>query len=89
MPLYSVIFTRQAKKDRDRRILRGTALDKNLKKQINILGRDPYEFGCEKLSGKLKGFYSRRLNDEHRIVYEVDDEAKVVKIIQVWSHYER
>jgi toxin YoeB len=42
----------------------------------------------EKLSGDLKGYYSRRINDQHRLVYEVLEEERVIRILRMWSHYE-
>ena len=55
---------------------------------INILKKNPYEPPYEKLSGDLKGYYSRRINIKHRLVYSVDEDKKIIQVVSVWSHYE-
>jgi Txe/YoeB family toxin of toxin-antitoxin system len=57
---------------------------------IEILKRNPYQNppSYEKLTGDLAQMYSRRINIQHRLVYEVDDEKRRVKILMMWSHYE-
>lgn len=71
-----------------RKKLKSAKLDGNLKELLNILKSNPYEPPYEKLSGNLKGYYSRRINIKHRLVYRVDDNNKTIKILSVWSHYE-
>jgi len=57
---------------------------------VNIIKRDP--FFCpplfEKLKGDLKGFYSRRINKKHRLVYEVIEKEKIIRVLRMWTHYE-
>ncbi len=57
---------------------------------ISILESNPFQNppSYEKLIGDLKGFYSRRINIQHRIIYEVDSAEKLVKIFKMWTHYE-
>ncbi|BBC23246.1 Txe/YoeB family addiction module toxin [Pseudanabaena sp. ABRG5-3] len=73
---------------RDAKKLKFANLDSNLKSLLEILKRNPYEPPYEKLSGNLKGYLSRRINIKHRLVYSVHDEAKTVRVVSVWSHYE-
>lgn len=63
-------------------------LTSNVKSVELILQRNPFEPPYEKLVGNLKGYYSRRINIQHRLVYQVLETAKAVKIISLWSHYE-
>ncbi|WP_342597790.1 Txe/YoeB family addiction module toxin [Cyanobacterium aponinum UTEX 3222] len=79
-------FSRNTLKDVKK--LKSAKLDGNLKELLNILKSNPYEPPYEKLSGNLKGYYSRRINIKHRLVYRVDDNNKTIKILSVWSHYE-
>jgi Txe/YoeB family toxin of toxin-antitoxin system len=62
-------------------------LASNLNQLIEILKQDPYQPPYEKLSGNLKGYYSRRINIKHRLVSSIDEENKLIKIVSVWSHY--
>ncbi|MEX2535559.1 MAG: Txe/YoeB family addiction module toxin [Trueperaceae bacterium] len=57
---------------------------------LQLLAHDPYEKPppFQKLIGDLAGAYSRRINIQHRLVYQVLDEARVVKVLRLWSHYE-
>ncbi|PZV20384.1 MAG: Txe/YoeB family addiction module toxin [Snowella sp.] len=59
-------------------------------KLLDILKSNPYQSYpvCEKLSGDLTLYYSRRINIQHRLVYQVFPEEKVVKVIRMWTHYE-
>jgi toxin YoeB len=63
-------------------------LDKKVKELIAILKQDPYQPPVEKLVGNLQGYYSRRINIQHRLVYAIDEVNHLIKIISVWSHYE-
>jgi len=60
------------------------------KELLEIIRENPFQVppDCEKLSGDLDGKYSRRINIKHRLVYEVDEESKSVKVLSMWSHYE-
>ena len=84
---YKVRFTKQAAKDY--RLLRSSpAILKRLDKLIGIIGVNPFQSPplYEKLSGDLEGYYSRRLNIKHRLVYEVLESE--IKVLAIWSHYE-
>lgn len=83
---WKIEFSRNTLKDAKK--LKSAKLDGNLKELLNILKSNPYEFPYEKLSGNLKGYYSRRINIKHRLVYRVDDNNQTIKILSVWSHYE-
>lgn len=66
-------------------------LDAKGKALIELLRENPYQSppGYEKLVGDLQGLFSRRINIQHRLVYQVLEEEKTVKIISLWTHYER
>lgn len=74
---------------KDAKKLSQANLDIKAKKLIEILKKDPFQNPppYEKLVGNLKGAYSRRINIQHRIVYEVKEEEKVVRILRMWTHY--
>ena len=84
--MYRIVFASKAQKDK--KLLKQAGLDRKAKALLTLMMENPFcnppEY--EKLSGSLRGFYSRRLNLKHRIVYEVDSEARVVKILSMWSH---
>jgi toxin YoeB len=86
--MYKLVFTKQAQKDAKK--LSASNLKKKAKEILNILQSEPF---CdyppyEKLIGDLTGSFSRRVNIEHRIVYQVIEEEKIVKIIRMWTQYE-
>ncbi len=74
---------------KDAKKLSRANLDTKAKELINILRKNPFQIPppYEKLVGNLKGSYSRRINIQHRIVYEVREKDKVVRISRMWSHY--
>lgn len=86
--MYKIVYTKAAIKDISK--LKSAHLDKKAKELVSIIGQNPYQIPpeYEKLVGDLKGLYSRRINHQHRLVYEVDKQEKIVKIISLWSHYE-
>jgi toxin-antitoxin system, toxin component, Txe/YoeB family len=86
--MYRIYYTKDAEKDI--KSLKNAKLDVKAKKLIDILRDNPYQNPppYEKLVGDLKGLYSRRINIQHRLVYQVNDTDKTVKIISMWSHYE-
>ncbi len=86
--MYSIAYTKRALSDIQK--LKAAKLDTKAKALIEILREDPFHTppSCEKLLGDLDGAFSRRINIKHRLVYEVDEEARTVKIISLWSHYE-
>ncbi len=85
---WRLVFTRQAQKDAKK--LAGSGLRSNAEALLEILLQDPYRTPppFEKLVGDLAGAFSRRINIQHRLVYQVLDEIKTVKIIRMWTHYE-
>lgn len=85
---YIILLTKQAQKDAKK--LEDCGLDKKAKKLLKIVKDNPYQNPppYEKLIGNLKGAYSRRINIQHRLVYEVLEEDNVVKILRMWTHYE-
>ena len=86
--MYELIYTRQAQKDA--RKLAQSGLKRNAFKILEIVKKDPFQNppSYEKLPGDLVGAYSRRINIQHRIVYQVYEKEKIVKVIRMWTHYE-
>lgn len=86
--MYSIFFTKKAVQDIE--FLKAAKLNDKAKDLIDILRENPYQSPppYEKLRGDLHGAYSRRINIKHRIVYEVIDGDKTIKIISMWTHYE-
>ena len=83
---WKIEFSRIALKDAKK--LKSANLEANVKALLDILKSNPYQPPYEKLSGNLKGYYSRRINIKHRLVYSVNDETKTIRVVSVWSHYE-
>ena len=83
---WKVVFTKQAEKDSKK--IAQSGLKSKAVKSINILKKDPFQPPFEKLIGDLSGAYSRRINIQHRIVYQIFVKDKIVKVIRMWSHYE-
>ena len=83
-----VVFTKQAQKDAKK--LAAAGLRSKAEKLLDILRENPYKTPptFEKLLGDLSGAYSRRINIQHRLVYQILDNEKVVKVIRMWTHYE-
>lgn len=86
--MYSIAYTKSALNDIQK--LKAAKLDTKAKALIEILRENPFRTppSCEKLLGDLDGAFSRRINIKHRLVYQVDEEARTVKIISLWTHYE-
>lgn len=86
--MYEVVYTKSAVKNIPR--LKAAKLSDKTKSLIEIIKKNPFQNPppYEKLSGNMKGLYSRRINVQHRLVYEVIEEESIVKIISVWSHYD-
>lgn len=87
--MYKIIYTKTAIKDIPN--LKSAHLDKNTKALIDIICENPLKTPppYEKLVGDLQGLYSRRINIKHRLVYEVLEKEKLVKIVSLWTHYEK
>jgi toxin YoeB len=85
---WQVVFTKQAQKDAKK--LASAGLKTKAEKLLGIIKEDPYLSNSpfEKLVGDLHGAYSRRINIQHRLVYQVLDREKLVKVIRMFTHYE-
>ena len=86
---YIIKFSKQADKDKIK--LKNSGLDKNAKMILNLMIDAPFCYppNYEKLTGDLTGLYSRRINRQHRIVYEVDKNINEIHIIRMWTHYDK
>ena len=85
---WELVFTNQAQKDA--RKLTQAGLKIKARKLLEIISENPFQNPppYEKLIGDLAGAYSRRINIQHRLVYQVFQKEKIVKIIRLWTHYE-
>ena len=85
---WQIVYTNQAK--RDAKKLSRSGLKPQAQKLLDILKQNPYQNppSYEKLVGDLSGAYSRRINIQHRLVYQVLEDIQTVKVIRMWSHYE-
>jgi Txe/YoeB family toxin of toxin-antitoxin system len=85
---WKVVFTKQAQKDAKK--ISSSGLKSKAEEIIEILRNDPYQTPppYEKLIGDLSGACSRRLNIQHRIVYQIYNDEKIVKVIRMWTHCE-
>ena len=85
---WRLVFTTQAQ--RDAKKLARAGLKPKAQKLLDVLADDPYQAPppCERLVGDLAGACSRRINIQHRLVYQVLDGIKTVKVIRMWTHYE-
>ena len=88
MSRWRVVFTRQAQKDAKR--ISSAGQRTKVEYLLELLRDDPYRSPppFEKLVGDLTGAYSRRINVQHRLVYEIVPEARTVKVIRMWTHYD-
>ena len=86
--MYKLYFSKYAQKDAVK--IKKSNLDKKCQELLKLIALDPFTLvpPYEKLVGDLNGFYSRRINLQHRLIYQVDETQKVVKILRMWSHYE-
>ncbi len=85
---WQLFYTKQAQKDVKK--LAASKLKQKAKAILEIIEKDPYQNPppYEKLIGDLAGAYSRRINIQHRVVYQVYENERVVKVLRLWSHYE-
>jgi Txe/YoeB family toxin of toxin-antitoxin system len=88
MVSWRLVFTRQAQKDAKK--IAHSGLKPQAERLLEIIKENPFNNPppYEKLVGDLAGAYSRRINIQHRLVYEVLDDIKTIKIIRMWPHYE-
>ena len=86
--MYKLLFSPQAKKDAKKLSVSG--LKSKVQELLEIIQITPFKYPpkYECLSGDLKGKISRRINKQHRLVYEVFEEDKIIKIYRMWTHYE-
>ena len=86
--MYGIVYTKTAVKDIPK--LKAAHLDTKAKALIDVIRANPYQTppSYEKPVGDLQGLYSRRINLQHRLVYQVFEDEKIVKIISLWTHYE-
>jgi toxin YoeB len=84
---YKILYSKLAQKDAKK--LSAVNLQNKAKELIETIKKDPFQNPppYEKLVGNLSGAYSRRINIQHRLVYEVREEDKVLRILRMWSHY--
>lgn len=87
--MYKIFYTNQVFKQVKNKI-KNTQFEGKVKQLIDIIKQSPYQTPppYEKLLGEYKNTYSRRINVKHRLVYEVFEELKSIKIVSVWTHYE-
>jgi len=85
---WRLVYTKQAKKDA--KSLAAAGLKSKAQSLLDLLAEDPFRMPprYEKLVGDLAGAYSRRINIQHRLVYEVLEDSKTVKVLRMWTHYE-
>ena len=85
---WTLVFTRQAQ--RDSRKLLAAGLKPKAEQLLKVIEANPFQTPppYEKLVGDLAGAYSRRINTKHRLVYQILDGARIVKVIRMWTHYE-
>ena len=86
--MYVIKLTKQAQKDAV--LIKRAGHKQRVEKLLALLEQNPFETPpiYEKMFGNLEGYYSRRINIQHRLVYEIDEQNKIVKILRMWTHYE-
>ena len=86
--MWTIKYSKQAVKDSKK--IEKLNLKKSVMELLDFLRNDPFQNPppYEKLLGDLSGKYSRRINIQHRLVYEVFEEEKIVRILRMWTHYE-
>jgi toxin YoeB len=85
---WELVYTKQAQKDA--RKLSASGLKSKAQELLEIIKKNPYQNPppYEKLVGDLAGAYSRRINIQHRLVYQVYEKEHIIKVIRLWTHYE-
>ena len=86
MVMWKVVLTKQANKDAKK--LTAAGLKAQTETLLAILAENPYQPPSEKLKGDLSGYYSRRINIQHRLIYQIIPDERIVKVLRMWSHYE-
>ena len=85
---WKIVFTNQAQKDARKAAVPG--FKPQIEKLLQIMEDDPFQTSppFEKLVGDFRGTYSRRINIQHRLAYQIFKDQKIIKIIRMWTHYE-
>lgn len=85
---YQIYFSKKA--NIDKKLIKQAGLEKKARELLKVLEKDPYQNPppYEKLVGNLSGYFSRRINIQHRLVYKIYEEEKAVQIVRMWTHYE-
>lgn len=88
MSKYKLVYTKQAQNDPEK--IASSGLKSKEEELFEIIRENPFQDypPYEKLVGELQGAYSRRINIQHRLVYQVYEDKRVVKVIRMWSHYD-
>ena len=86
--MWTLYYTKQAKKNAKK--ISASGLKNKVQTLLEVVGENPYQNPptYEKLVGDLEGAYSRRINIQHRLVYQVLEDERAVKILRMWTHYE-
>ena len=86
--MWIIKFTKNAEKDK--KLLKNAGLEDKVKKILNLIAKNPFQNppSYEKLVGDLQGYYSRRINLQHRLVYKVHKDINTIVIHSMWSHYD-
>ena len=85
---WQIVYSKQAQKDAKK--LAASGLKPKAEELLKLIGANPFESppSFEKLVGDLEGAYSRRINIQHRLVYEIFTAEKIVRVLRMWTHYE-
>ncbi len=85
---WKLVYTKHAQKDAKK--LASSGLKEKAKELLQVIELNPYQNPppYEKLVGDLSGAYSRRINIQHRLVYQVIEKEKIIKVLRMWTHYE-
>ncbi len=85
---WKLVYTREAQRDAKR--IASSGLRSNVERLLAVIAEDPFKVPppYESLVGNLKGAISRRINIQHRLVYQVLEEDRIVKVLRMWTHYE-
>ena len=85
---YHIFFSKKASKEK--KLIKQAGLENKARELLEILSENPYQNPppYEKLVGNLSGYFSRRINIQHRLIYKVYEDEKAVQIIRMWTHYE-
>lgn len=87
--MYKIVYSKTALKDIPK--IKAAGLTNKVKALLDVIRENPYRTppSYEKLIGDLEGLYSRRINIQHRLVYQVYEQEETIKVVSLWSHYER